>query len=72
MHRGIIVKFPANTRNFPLIQNVRTSSGAHVTSNSVVTGSAFACVKRLMLDTDYLLLSISEIKNEWSYTSASP
>ena len=60
------------TRNFPLIQNVRTSSVTHVKSSSLVTSSPFACVKRLRLNTDYLPPSSSEVKNEWTYASASP
>jgi hypothetical protein len=72
VHRGIVVEILANDKKYHSSSECPYQFCGHVTFNSVDTGSDFACVKRLRPDTHYIPPSRSEVKNDWSYISASP
>jgi len=54
------VRIQVKARNFSLLQNFHTESGAHPASYSART---------LELDVDRSPLSNAEFRNEWSYTA---
>jgi hypothetical protein len=65
-----MVRIPVEARDFPLLQNVQTGSGAHRASYSVGTGT-FPRGRDVKL-VDNPPLAIPEVRCEWSYTSAPP
>ena len=50
----------------------QTASGAHPTSYSVGIGDSDHGIKQPRCEADYAPPCSAEVKNEWSYTSASP
>lgn len=72
VERGIVVEILANDRKLHSYSYSPYQFCGHVTSSSVDIGSAFACVNWLRPDTDYIPPSSPEVKNDWSYISASP
>jgi hypothetical protein len=63
------VRIPVGARNFPLLQNAQTGSGARPESYSVGNG-VFPEVKLPRRDVYCLSPSNAEVQNERSYTSA--
>jgi len=66
---GFRVRVAAKTRDFSLLQNAKTVSGAHTASCSMGTGGSFSGVKRRERDVNQAPPSSAQLKNEWSYTS---
>jgi hypothetical protein len=65
------IQFLAGTKGFCLFQNIQTSSGANPTPYSL--GSVvFFWVMQPGYEVAFLLSSIVEIKNKWSYTFTTP
>jgi hypothetical protein len=65
------VRIPTPVRNFSLLLNVQTDSGAHPASYSMGTGDLYSEVKRSGHEVDKLPPTNAEVKNAWSYTSTS-
>lgn len=63
------VRIPVGARNFLLLQNAQTSSGAHTESYSVDIGASPG-VRLPRRDVYYSSPPTAEIANEWIYTSA--
>jgi hypothetical protein len=70
--RQASVHFLAGERNFSLLQNVQTSSGAHPVSISEDTVVLSVRVKWPWLEANYPPLFSAGVRKGWSYTSASP
>lgn len=64
-NRGMVVQFPAGSKGLSLPQSVQTGSSPY----SKEAGESLLAVKRFRLETDHLLPSSTEVKNEWSYYS---
>jgi len=62
---GMLVQFPAGSNGISLLPNIQTGSGA----SSKETEDISLALKRFRLDTDHILPSSTEVKNEWSYNS---
>ena len=69
---GSGVRIPVRKREFLLLQNVHTGSGAHPDSYWTGNGVPFSEKYGGAGTSCWLLTSWAEIKNEWSYTSMSP
>jgi hypothetical protein len=67
--RGSIPGIENNHFFFP---NVQTGSGAHATSDSMVTGASFPEVKRPGIENYHSPASMAEVKNWPNYTSNPP
>ena len=66
------VRITVGTRYICILQNIQTAYGANPDSYSMCTGVISRRVKWLRRDFKHPLQSTTEIKNGWSYTSASP
>jgi hypothetical protein len=63
---------PAGARNFCLLQNFHTGSGAHPASYIIGTGGSLPVVKWPWCEADHSSQSSAEVKNECSCTSTPP
>jgi hypothetical protein len=71
--RGSRVRFPAGVGNFSLHHRcVQNGSGAQPASYLMGTRGSFPGVKRPEREADHSPPSSAEVKNAWSYTTASP
>jgi hypothetical protein len=70
--RGSRVRFPAGAGNFSLHHRVQNGSGAHPASCSMDTEGYFPGSKAAGREAHHSPPSSAEVKNAWSYTSASP
>jgi hypothetical protein len=61
--RGIEVRFPAGVRDFSLVHNIQTGSGAHPTSYAMTTEGCFPGVKQQGRESDNSSPSSAEVKN---------
>ena len=62
---------PGRARDFSLLQNVLTSSGAYPAAYSIGTWVLFLGIKWQGHVVDHSSPSKAEVKSEWIYTSAS-
>jgi hypothetical protein len=62
---AMLVQFPARSDGLSLLQNVQTGSGP----STKEAREFFLALKRFRLETDHILPSRTEVKNEWSYNS---
>jgi hypothetical protein len=61
--RGVGVRFPAEARDFCLLHNVQTGSGAHPASYAMDTGDSFLGGKSERREADLKHLYSAEVKN---------
>jgi hypothetical protein len=67
--QGIGVRFLAGAIDVSVLQSVQTGSGADPALYELSIGSCFCGIKRSGREADQSPLSVTDVKNEWSYTS---